>query len=403
MAEIDNTVEQEESGFTKYTPLIKSLAAIGVGLASDSAMGRGIATGLANSASSDMERRKIEAELRREQTAAEIERIRKANKAKADMIWDVGAKMFKDDPSGLSKYLRQVGYEQYADIMLPTDIGTAEPSSIQFNAEEILPQVESIQDDSQRTMATAFFYAALHASNSGDMQAYTTNLNRMNQYLNPPEPAQKRMWNDAGDMWVGYDYDEAKKLGYMNSTRPKQDEPVVSDSNQKTLKVAEDSVRSIGNKIMSSFLGDEGYYTKNPASQFMQYAGQIKQLQYARRAAGDDSDIAPFNPFAGALSTTDEILAALPYVEAWVWDQGSADPIADFNAYLVSKRDDIMRAAGSSQADDYGRKIYIGEGPVIPAASGESFTPEDEELIGLYMQGDGLTREQAIAKLKELD
>jgi len=204
-----------ESTIAKYSPMIKAVAALGFGLASDSPMARGISEGLAKSAISESERRVVQEEYRREQNRLNMEAQQKKLKTELDLIWKVGTAI--DDPIARWKYFEQTGYYGKAGIMAPAMPDAPDTGApMDFSATDKFVK-DSDMTDLQKSLYGSYKATALHLQSIGDFDGAAVAQNRALEAIK--EPDKVVMWKNDKEYDVFDSKAAAAEAGYPYTSR----------------------------------------------------------------------------------------------------------------------------------------------------------------------------------------
>ena len=126
-----------------FSPIVKSLAAVGFGVFGDSPRSRGIATGLARSAQKDINVRAALDEARREKVLADIKARQEKTKQALALMWKTAQSI--ESLTARAKYLDlgvdlgdgQKSYWEHAGIARPESLGS-DPVTLEFNTKELI-------------------------------------------------------------------------------------------------------------------------------------------------------------------------------------------------------------------------------------------------------------------------
>ena len=292
----------------KYSPLIKSIGAIGVGLLSDSPMAKGIALGLSRSADSEIEARKVEAELRREAQMQAIEQQKQAQLDRANLTYKVGKDMFGDDPVLFGKYLDKAGYYEAMGVLKPQIPDPENPgTNVDFNA--LKQVVDGIQDEDLKAMANATLAGAMDAGNARDFASMNTGLNRFYNMVKPSQPDNQMWFNEDNEGFFGTEAD-AYQGGYYYKS-PKRVEPE-ENPNKDVLSGLDKSYKD----AVKEFRGSTTNNLWDPATAqaFSSLGAAARDMLEQYKLAGQEIGLIPGNPFPQHLDNIYEIVAAVDYV-----------------------------------------------------------------------------------------
>jgi hypothetical protein len=208
--------ELEESTFSKYKPLIKSLAALGTGLAGGK--GVGFSKGLTSQNRGSIQRNLLAQDIRRKQTEAQIKATQAKNKQQLDMIWKVASQIDNDD--AMLKFLVSTGFDELANIALPESLGD-ETDPVDLIAVDTA--IESIEDDVQRDTAKMYASMAKKFGIDGDLVQMKLSIDKAIAYTNGS--VNKPFFSDDGKTVVyAPNMAEAVQqygIEYANKTKPK--------------------------------------------------------------------------------------------------------------------------------------------------------------------------------------
>ena len=229
-----------ESKFEKYAPLLKSVAAIGLGVFGDSAASRGIATGLANSAQNDIQVRDLLAEETRKKNLADIKARQGKLKMQADLLWKTSQAM--ESVEARNRFLESQGYEDIVSEMtgvnfeLPESFAKDATPGIDIDFKPFKAEIDAIEDDGQKAMAMAYYNIAVNAAGENKDEQVSLNLKRMRETIDGP--AQIPVWNDDGSAYImaGSLAEAVEKSGgeFARKSKPKAEEPKVNPKTEKS-------------------------------------------------------------------------------------------------------------------------------------------------------------------------
>jgi len=345
---ITNESPTTSEQFEKYSPLIKSLAAISIGAFSDSPVARGIGTGLASSAQDDIRIRQIQAEAQREKNLADIAARQKANKEALSLMWKVGQEM--ESPVATMKYYDQVGYWDAAGIARPENLGTEE-APLEFDTAKFLDTVNDpvngYDEITQSVVAGHFANAEYYSSNGKNALAaseYNKGVGAMER------PAEKVFWNSdltagkfssEGDAFdAGYVYGSSTEARNVTSTKLFKDTtaPLIAGMNSIATKFHKPGVDWDGNPIVV-----------NEQELFMQgglMARKVNAWSGLLDSPPIPSQSTPYNEY---LSDSYDWEAGMDFVKAYTGPLDFADN-GVFKAFIVQNIDTIKATAEKARS-----------------------------------------------------
>jgi hypothetical protein len=401
----------QESQFEKFAPLIKSLAAIGVGAFGNSGMSRGIATGLANSATEDIRVKQLMDEARREQTEKDIKARQEQTKLRFDTIYKIwnGIK----DPKAKALYADNMNLPALGEELLGTSFQLpatpASPKGLSIDTRAIRTSINAITDPATKARAEVYYGVMQQAIAGGKGAVASLNMERLNGVLTP---TLKTYYKEDGS--GAEDFPDAKTAydaGYPRSTYPGVDTNDPAKDGKEDLKKQVSEINQATEALeIKSFVKYDNE-TVNYVKAFENIGSKISGALLL--AGGLDVNVPTISsPFPGTIDGPYHLLAASNFIKGVVTNAldnpGLSERLGTMPGIEQVIKDNIstinQMAEDLKAADQNRAPITIG-GSKKQAAPGttEQAPPsqqgnEKEEFIKLVIETEGKSRAEAEAE-----
>jgi len=406
----------EESKFEKYAPIVKSLAAIGVGLAGNSGMSRGIATGLAASAKEDVRIKQILDDERRKQTERDIKARQDQLKLQFDTMYKVWNSL--DSEKAKSLYAEQTNFWNIAEKYVGTDItvppSPEAPEGLDVNLGAIRNDINVVEDPGHKAHLEVLFGSLQKFVTEGDATAASIASERIYKSLNPtPKTYFKADGSGARNFTDGK---TAFDHGYPLTSYPTSTKDV--DTNDKyDLKIRTKNIDSDSDKLKSSSSIVYDNETVNYVKGFQNLSADIESaLLLANNIENGTPPRLNESPLPGVVNGPFEILAAgqlltriVNGAEGYPGAIEKLGTMAGIEDVIKDNIGEVLQISENRMATFQGREPIQFENDKDPgfrpdvSAPPSSVGSDDELFIQLKLEtGEAKTREEAIEMLKGL-
>ncbi len=401
----------------EYAPLVKSIAAVGVGaFGGESGKTRGITRGLVNSAENDIKARQLADIARREQTEKDI----KARQAKLKETFDITYKISTgiDDSYTRMLYnkntgLLALGKELYGSQFM-LEATDAHPKPAMFDVDFFEAEIDAIQDKNVKADALFYLHNAIAAKTE---QERRLNYESMREVMEPKPESYYRPGSIVPEFFRTQI--EAEKAGAIYKEPQGDKDKDANDDQKVTVNALISKANSTSGKI-NTLLNkiDDGFFdaTVDIREMIRQGAAEQKKLLHATRN-GDFNPLRVDSPAPGYIEGSYEIIAAAQvldeldreFKEAGKQEEHSITTGPVIKTMLKLNKDRILQVAEELRAADEGREpVDVSKslgadtqtGTPIPSRGQEAINKDAIEWLRDPANKDNPMYEDVLAKIR---